>query len=68
MKNLSCGSLLLAIGVLLGSFAAAPPASAAPARPDIAASLIVGNTDATDPQSIWLGVRVVLGPGWKTYW
>ena len=58
----------LSIAALLGSFAAAPPASARPATPDITASLIVGNTDAADPQSIWLGVRVVLGPGWKTYW
>ncbi|MBI5131585.1 MAG: thioredoxin family protein [Rhodopseudomonas palustris] len=61
-----CWSMLALIALLAG-FAAAP-AAAAPAKPDITANLIVGNTDVADAHSIWLGVRVVLGPGWKTYW
>ncbi|UZE46928.1 protein-disulfide reductase DsbD family protein [Rhodopseudomonas sp. P2A-2r] len=61
-----CWSMLVFIPLLAGF--AAPPSAAAPARPDITANLIVGNTDIADPHSIWLGVRVLLGPGWKTYW
>jgi len=37
-------------------------------KPDIKADLIVGGIDAKDPQYAWVGVRVALGPGWKTYW
>lgn len=37
-------------------------------KPDIKANLIVGGVDAKDPQYAWVGVRVTLGPGWKTYW
>lgn len=37
-------------------------------KPDIKADLIVGGIDAKEPQYAWVGVRVTLGPGWKTYW
>lgn len=39
-----------------------------PARPDIKADLLVGGHDPLEPRTVWLGVRVRLGPGWKTYW
>ncbi len=39
-----------------------------PARPDIKVDLLVGGHDQLDPGAVWLGVRVRLGPGWKTYW
>lgn len=39
-----------------------------PARPDIKVDLLVGGHDPLDPGVVWLGVRVRLGPGWKTYW
>lgn len=52
----------------LASFAHAQPASPHNERPDIKADLIVGGIDANDPQNVWIGVRIALGPGWKTYW
>lgn len=39
-----------------------------PARPDIKADLLSGGHDPAEPGTVWLGVRVRLGPGWKTYW
>jgi len=63
----SCFSAL-AFAVLLAGFISQQSASAQPVRPDITANLLVGNTDAVDGRSVWLGVRVVLGTGWKTYW
>lgn len=38
------------------------------ARPDIKVDFLVGGHDPLDPGAVWLGVRVRLGPGWKTYW
>lgn len=37
-------------------------------RPDIKTDLLTGGYDRSDPGTLWLGVRVKLGPGWKTYW
>lgn len=39
-----------------------------PVRPDIKADLLVGGYDPLEPGTVWLGLRVRLGPGWKTYW
>lgn len=41
---------------------------AQPQRPDVRADLLVGGPDLEDASAIWLGVRIKLGPGWKTYW
>lgn len=38
------------------------------ARPDIQTDLLIGGYDQSSPESIWVGVRVRLGPSWKTYW
>ena len=37
-------------------------------KPDFSATLVVGGTDAKDPNDAWVGVHVRLGPGWHTYW
>jgi suppressor for copper-sensitivity B len=37
-------------------------------KSDIKTDLIVGGVDAKEPQYAWVGARVALGPGWKTYW
>lgn len=34
-------------------------------KPDIEADLLTGDSEASEA---WIGVRVDLGPGWKTYW
>lgn len=34
-------------------------------KPDIKADLLTGDSEAGEA---WIGVRVDLGPGWKTYW
>lgn len=52
----------------LASVGQAQTASPHNQKPDIKADLIVGGIDAKDPQYAWVGVRVALGPGWKTYW
>lgn len=39
-----------------------------PTRPNIKADLLVGGYNSLEPGTVWLGVRVRLGPGWKTYW
>ncbi len=41
--------------------------SAAVQKPDIKAELLTGQVDAGE-SDIWIGVRLTLGPGWKTYW
>ena len=57
------------LGLLaFGSVGHAQTASPHNQKPDIKANLIVGGIDAKDPQFAWLGVRVALGSGWKTYW
>lgn len=38
-----------------------------PPRPDIKAELLIGGHEPLVPGAVWLGVRVKLGPGWKTY-
>ncbi|EKS42169.1 protein-disulfide reductase DsbD family protein [Afipia broomeae] len=37
-------------------------------KPDIKADLLTGSSEAGKPDVTWIGVRVDLGPGWKTYW
>jgi suppressor for copper-sensitivity B len=41
---------------------------AAALKPDIKAELMVGDGIAAAPDERWVGVRLDLGPGWKTYW
>ena len=40
-------------------------AGAATYKPDIKADLLTGDSEAGEA---WIGVRIDLGPGWKTYW
>jgi suppressor for copper-sensitivity B len=40
-------------------------AGAATHKPDIKADLLTGDSEAGEA---WIGVRIDLGPGWKTYW
>lgn len=37
-------------------------------KPDIHVDLLTGSSETREPHSTWIGVRVALGPGWKTYW
>lgn len=53
----------------------APPAAqgqsyaqATSQKPDIKVDLLTGRAEAGRPDVTWLGVRIDLGPGWKTYW
>ena len=41
---------------------------AAVQKPDIKAGLLIGGSEAGQPDVIWIGVRIDLGSGWKTYW
>ncbi|CAN5443555.1 protein-disulfide reductase DsbD family protein [soil metagenome] len=43
-------------------------ARAAVQEPDIKAALLIGSSEAGQPDVTWVGVRIDLGPGWKTYW
>ncbi|MDP3694186.1 protein-disulfide reductase DsbD domain-containing protein, partial [Bradyrhizobium sp.] len=43
------------------------PAQAAARKPDIKADLVTGASEVGSRQ-FWIGVRLDLGPGWKTYW
>lgn len=66
-------SFLRAIAFALAAvvLSAAPGAAqfgASPQRPDIRADLVVGGYDAREPGVVWLGLRIRLGSGWKTYW
>ncbi|HAP45734.1 MAG TPA: hypothetical protein DCR30_00040 [Afipia sp.] len=60
--------------VALALISAAPEAQgqpfvqAATQKPDIKANLLTGSSEAGEPDVTWIGVRVDLGPGWKTYW
>lgn len=45
-----------------------PFVQAATQKPDIKADLLTGNSEAGEPDVTWIGVRIDLGPGWKTYW
>lgn len=59
--------------VALALISAAPEAQgqsfspAAVQKPDIKADLLTGHTEAGG-SDVWIGVRLNLGPGWKTYW
>ncbi len=58
------------VALLLMSAAAAQGQSFSPAavqKPDIKADLLTGHTEAGG-SDVWIGVRLNLGPGWKTYW
>lgn len=37
-------------------------------KPDIKADLLTGRAEAGQPDVTWIGIRIDLGPGWKTYW
>ena len=37
-------------------------------KPDIKAALLIGGSEAGQPDITWIGARIVLGSGWKTYW
>ena len=54
--------------LVLGNVGLGQPASSRNQKPDIKTNLIVGSVDSKDPQFAWVGVRVTLGSGWKTYW
>ncbi|GJE02037.1 protein-disulfide reductase DsbD family protein [Methylobacterium isbiliense] len=53
---------------LAGSSPGVAQLGSPPARPDIKVDLLIGEYDPLEPQTVWLGVRVRLGSGWKTYW
>lgn len=55
---------MLAVSAGSGEAQVARPAK----RPDIKVDLLTGGHDPSDPGTVWLGVRVRLGAGWKTYW
>lgn len=61
-----CAAVLTLLA--LGSTSHAQPAQPQNQKPDIKANLIVGSVNAKDPQYAWVGVRIALGAGWKTYW
>jgi suppressor for copper-sensitivity B len=68
-RSLGLYAYAAVLGLLaLGSVGHAQTASPHNQKPDIKADLIVGGVDAKEPQYAWVGVRVALGPGWKTYW
>ena len=37
-------------------------------KPDIKVGLLIGGSEAGQPDVTWIGVRIDLGSGWKTYW
>ena len=65
MRALSWSALAgLALAACLSPALAQSPALA----PDIHAELLVGQHDSGDLGTAWMGVKVELGEGWKTYW
>lgn len=64
--------LVRAAVVLFATFASIAASDAqfgtTPQRPDIKAELVVGGYDVQEPNLVWLGLRIKLGSGWKTYW
>ena len=68
-RSLKLYAYAAVLGLLaLGSVGHAQTASPHNQKPDIKTDLIVGGVDAKESQYAWVGVRVALGPGWKTYW
>lgn len=63
-------SLLLLAALLLSpcAVARAQDLPKVPGQPDVQARLLVGGHDDADPGTLWLGLEVTLGQGWKTYW
>ena len=58
----------LALGIFAAAAADGKASKPATSKPDIRAELMMGDGTAAAPGERWLGVRIDLGPGWKTYW
>ncbi|MDO8400954.1 MAG: protein-disulfide reductase DsbD family protein [Bradyrhizobium sp.] len=63
IRAMAALALISAIGVAQGQSFTQPAAQ----KPDIKADLVKGDSEAGG-RELWIGVRLNLGSGWKTYW
>ena len=63
IRTMAVLALIFAIPALQGQ----PLTKMSAQKPDIKADLLIGHPEA-DGRELWVGVRLNLGSGWKTYW